>query len=323
LANRVEIAFLRAARAVLPARGSILVAVSGGGDSIALLHLLARSSIAKGSRITVAHLDHGLRPGSAADRRFVERVARDLGHPLLADRRPVPRLRRRDESPEEAARRVRRQFLLESAAVAGAAHIALGHTLDDQAETILMRLARGAGSASLAAMSELGPGPFVRPLLGIERAELRAWLARRGIAFREDPSNRDERFDRNRVRRLVMPALARALNPSAARHLVEAAGRLREDALCLDGLARDALERALSQRSGAWSLAASALAQAPRPVALRMARELLQRAGADPRRIGSRPIEAVVALAAGGAARSIDLPSGLRAARSGDRIVVR
>ena len=323
MANRTELAFLRAARSLLPPRAAVLVAVSGGSDSIALLHLLAQSSIGRSARLTVAHLDHALRPGSAIDRRFVERVARDLGLAVVADRRPVRRLRRRDESPEECARRVRRDFLIESAAATGAAHIATGHTLDDQAETILMRLARGAGPTALAAMSATGPGPFVRPLLGLERAELRAWLARRRIPFREDPSNRDDRFDRNRVRHLVVPLLARALNPRAARHLVEAAERLREDAVCLDRLASEALDRSVSQRAGAFRIAAAALAEAPRPLALRMARDLLRRAGADPRRIGSRSIEALVALAGNGPARSLDLPSGLRAERERDRIVVR
>src|SRR6185436_5257565 len=215
LANQVELAFLRAVRELVPERGVVLVAVSGGGDSVALLHLLARSALGP-ERLAVGHLDHGLRRGSAADRRFVERLAKSLGIPCISDRRSVPDLRRRDESLEEAARRVRRGFLVEAARAAGATVIASGHTLDDQAETVLMRFARGAGPTALSGMAPAGPGPFVRPLLGIEREALRAWLARRKISFRRDPSNAEERFDRNRVRRLVVPVLSRALNPAAA-----------------------------------------------------------------------------------------------------------
>jgi tRNA(Ile)-lysidine synthase len=183
---------------------------------VALLHLLRRCG-GRGLRVTVAHLDHGLRRGSREDRRFVERLAREAGLPCVADRREVPALRQRDESPEEAARRVRRTFLLEAARSTGCRRIATGHTLDDQAETILMRLVRGAGPRALAGMARRGPGPFVRPLLGLERAELREYLRRHGLPFREDPTNRDLRFDRNRVRRLVLPLLAETLNPRAAR----------------------------------------------------------------------------------------------------------
>jgi tRNA(Ile)-lysidine synthase len=274
--------------------------------------------------LSVAHLDHALRRGSATDRKFVESLASDLGIDCLADRRDVETLRRKSESPEEAARRVRRAFLLECRRRAGADLVATGHTLDDQAETVLMRLVRGAGPSALAGMSARGPGPFVRPLLGIERAELRAYLDRQGVAYREDPSNRDLRFDRNRTRRLALPALTDALNPRAARHLVRAAERLREDAGYLDDLARAACSRLCTKRRGGRvEIPARKLAGTPPPLARRIVREALALAGCDRRRITSRHIEAVLAIAGSGRGKRLDRPGGHSAARVADRLVLR
>ena len=202
MADRVELAFRQAAGGLIPEDCNLLAAVSGGGDSVALLHLLRRFCSSGSRRLVVGHLDHGLRDGSRADRIFVERLAQELELDCISDRREVNVLRRRDESPEEAARRVRRGFLVETARGAGCDTIATGHTLDDQAETVLMRLVRGAGSTALAGMTTTGPGPFVRPLLAIERGDLRSCLQRKRLAFREDPTNNDLRFDRNRLRHL-------------------------------------------------------------------------------------------------------------------------
>jgi len=238
----------------------VVVGCSGGGDSMALLHLLHRLSPRRRPALIVAHLDHGIRRGSKTDAAFVRRAAAALDLPFVGERREVPRLRRRGESPEEGARRVRRAFLLEAVARHGASKLALGHTLDDQAETIVMRLARGAGPTALLGMREAGPGPIVRPLLDIERESLRAWLARRRIAFRDDPSNDSLRFTRNRVRRLVMPVLAAKINAKAARHIVEGMRRLREDADYLDAAARAAVE----------AQGRAALATLPKPLAERV-----------------------------------------------------
>ena len=322
MADRVELAFRKTALDRFEERASIVVAVSGGSDSVALLHLLHRFARGRPLTLTVAHLDHALRRGSATDRRFVERLAATLEIPCLADRRDVAAARRESESPEEAARRVRRSFLLECRRRVKATLIATGHTLDDQAETVLMRLVRGAGPSALAGMSLAGPGPFVRPLLSIERNDLRVWLKRRGHAYREDPSNRDMRFDRNRVRRIVLPTLVETLNPKAARHLVRAAERLREDAAYLDDLAASAWRRLrLVGRGGRLEIAARRLAATPPPLARRIVREALVDAGSDPRRIASRHLDAVLDLAAGGRGKRLDLP-GVKAARVGDRVVL-
>jgi tRNA(Ile)-lysidine synthase len=309
VADAVEVAFHRAASGLLEERAVVVVAVSGGGDSVALLHLMTRLSPRRRPDLVVAHLDHGLRRGSGADRRFVERLAASLGLPVMTGCRDVRAERRKDESLEEAARRVRRGFLLATARKAGADAVATGHTQDDQAETILMRLARGAGPAALAAMQPAGPGPFMKPLLGLERAALRAWLGKRGLAFRDDPSNESLAYDRNRVRRLIIPALAKALNPAAARHLVEAAARLRDDAMFLDAQAEGLFAVIATRRGSALKLDATALCALPRPLAARVARIALEAAGCDARKISARHVDAVVALASAQPGSSLDLPS--------------
>lgn len=317
----VEIAFHRAVRELVFERTRVLVAVSGGGDSVALLHLLHRFAARRRIELTVAHLDHALRRGSAVDSRFVARLAASLGLPLIASRRDVAALRRKDESPEEAARRVRRAFLLEAAKDAGAVAIATGHTVDDQAETILMRLARGAGPTALLAMTPAGPGPFVKPLLGLERAALRAWLRKKRLPFRDDPSNGNQAFDRNRVRRLVVPTLAKALNPAAARHLVEAAGRLREDATYLDALAREHFEAIATRRADVLVLRARELAALPQALAARVALIALVAAGCDPRRISSRHVDAILALAIAAPRSALDLPGPVAASRNRTELI--
>jgi tRNA(Ile)-lysidine synthase len=204
---------------------------------------------------------------------------------------------------------------------AEADRIATGHTLDDQAETVLMRFLRGAGPTALAGIAETGPGPFVRPLLAIERSDLRKFLSRHEIPFRDDPSNRDLRFDRNRVRHLALPRLAETVNPRAARHLVHAAKLLQEDGAYLDRLARRRFRR-LAGPGGESGirLEAKRLAAAPPVMARRMAQIALREAGVPPNRISSRQIASLLDLARGGSGRRLDLPAGVRATRKGKHL---
>ncbi len=224
-------ALYRAARAALlgpcrVARGStVLVACSGGPDSLALLSVLSELARTLRLRLVVAHLDHGMRgPAGAADARAVARRARAFGLEAVIGRADgAAWMRARGHGGEDGLRRLRRAFLVRAARRVGADAIALGHTADDQAETVLLRLARGTGLAGLAAMRPRR-GRIVRPLLFASRADVRAHLASRGLRARVDATNRDRAFRRNYVRHEILPRLAH-LNPRIGEALAGLAAR--------------------------------------------------------------------------------------------------
>jgi tRNA(Ile)-lysidine synthetase-like protein len=197
-----------------PAGGRVLAAVSGGADSVALL--LGLHNLAHEFRLDLhaAHLHHGLRGADAdADREFVRALCRRLGVPLADATRDTPALmRRRGLSGQAGLRALRREFLREAARRAGANAIATAHTADDQLETVLMRLLRGTGIAGLGGMRERR-GAWIKPMLECTRAGIERDLRRAGQPWREDDSNRDPGYLRNRMRHGVVPAMIAALHP--------------------------------------------------------------------------------------------------------------
>jgi tRNA(Ile)-lysidine synthase len=194
----------------------VLVAVSGGADSVALLHVLAELRAPFGLSISVAHLNHSLRGGdSDEDAAFVARLAARLGVECREETVEVRELASAEgRSLEDAGREARRRFLLRAASAMGCAAIATGHHADDQAETVLLRLIRGAGVRGLAGIEPVTADGFVRPLIECRRSELRRYLDVRDIPYREDSSNLDTSFTRNRVRHELIPLLRRDFNPS-------------------------------------------------------------------------------------------------------------
>ena len=185
----------------------VLVAVSGGPDSTALLHGLVQLAPRLGIAVTAVSVDHGLRPEAAAEARSVKKRCRSVGVACEVVAVDVGQARRPHVSVQEAARDARLAALERAAARLGCAKIALGHTADDQAETVLFRILRGTGIAGLAGIP-YQRGPFIRPLLDVRRAELLAYLAKRKIDFISDPSNANRRYARARIRHDVLPALA-------------------------------------------------------------------------------------------------------------------
>lgn len=219
------------------------LAVSGGGDSMAMLHL----AVAAGLRPCVVTVDHGLRPEAAAEAAMVADVATRFGlsHDTL-------RWQGWDHSGnlQNAARKARRRLMADWAMQRGLATIALAHTQDDVAETFLMRLARGAGVDGLAAMSALwteGGITWQRPMLGMTRSELRAWLIANDLSWAEDPSNDNMRFDRVKVRRSLTQLAAIGLD---APRLAEVARHLADARQALDALADDWATRCLTEEAG-------------------------------------------------------------------------
>ncbi len=182
----------------------LVVAVSGGADSVALLDLVDRCRPALAVQLVVAHLDHGWREASAADADFVRELAASRGLPCVVERA--------DGGPmtEAAGREARLAFFARVCAHHRAAGVLLGHTADDQCETVLMHLLRGSGLEGSAGLSDevrVGALRLLRPLLRFRRAEIRGYCARRRLAFREDSTNADPRFLRNRIRHELLPLL--------------------------------------------------------------------------------------------------------------------
>jgi tRNA(Ile)-lysidine synthase len=263
----------------------VLAAVSGGADSVALLAALHELRGELGIELRAAHLDHGLRGAeSTADREFVEALARDLAVPLTVEATQLP-----PGNVEAQARRARYDFLARAAASAGATKIATAHTVDDQAETVLLRLVRGAGRRGLGGIRPRR-GSIIRPLLLCDRVQVRHFLAARGLAWRRDRSNFDYALARTRARFGYLPALARELNPRLARALARLADVLREEDVLLDGIA------ATVPRVGD-GVDLDVLRALEAPIARRVIRRWWRRAGSA-RRLALGHVEAVLELAA-------------------------
>src|SRR5215475_14505215 len=203
---------------------TVVAATSGGSDSVALAHLLHELDRMGACRlVALAHFNHQLRTEADRDEAFCVQLAHQLGRPLVADRADVRDLARRENrSIEDAARTVRHAFLERARLQLGADVVALGHTRDDQAETFLLRLLRGAGSRGLGSMHPRR-GTLIRPLLHCRRSQLKTYLAERNITFVYDASNDDVSVPRNRVRAELLPLLEGRFNPSIVDVLAEEA----------------------------------------------------------------------------------------------------
>ena len=224
-------------RCRMMARGeTLLVAVSGGVDSVCLLEVLYRLAPALKIRLALAHLDHGLRgEESRQDAGFVADIAHAKGLPLVCESADVRGYaEERKIGLEEAGRSLRRAFLERTANQVGAARIAVGHTRDDRAETVLLHLVRGAGTVGLMGIRPVTL-PYVRPLIEVSRAEIVAFAQSEKLSWREDSSNDDLRFSRNRIRREVIPALER-INPKVADALARTSELLVEAETALEFL---------------------------------------------------------------------------------------
>lgn len=254
----------------------IIVAVSGGADSVALLDLLATLPDFP-LQLVVAHMNHGLRGSeSDEDERFVRELADGYGlvcETALCDVRGLARQLR--SSLEDAGRTARYDFFQRLRQKHGATAVAVGHHRDDQAETFLIRLLRGSGTTGLASMAPRTASGVIRPLLTVGRQELRHYCEERRLPFREDRSNADPSFLRNRVRHQLLPLLA-GFNPSVSRQLAATAQLLGEDEALL-GHCTDAVFNQLAQGGAGWTaLQQNGLTAQPRPLRLRLYRKALQ-----------------------------------------------
>lgn len=265
----------------------LLVAVSGGADSVALLHFLRALAPEWELRVTAAHLNHRLRGDeSGRDEAFVRELCARLGVELAVRSEPVARwAEERGLSIEQAARERRYAFLEEEAGPCGA-KIATAHTRSDSAETVLLNLARGTALRGLCGIPPVR-GNIIRPLIGCTRAAIEAYCAREGLEYVTDSTNAEERYTRNRLRHKVLPLLEE-IDPAFQSKVGEMTELLRADADYLDGLAEKALAEISLGRGGTGAIGRAAYLKLPAPISSRVLRLLLQRGGIpwDNRRLG-------------------------------------
>lgn len=258
----------------------VLVAVSGGPDSVALLAALHKLRQRLGIELAVAHLNHGLRGDDAdQDERFVQGLAKRRRLPFRSHKADVAaRKRSGGGSLEEVARTARYAFLRRAAKDLDANVIAVGHTADDNAETLLMNLLRGAGLRGLAAIPISRPEGdlrLVRPLLEVTRTEVLDFLHRQGLNFRTDETNADTTLTRNRIRAELLPQLAREYNPAVTSLLAGAAEQLRDVAELISAQVQRAAERFVEPDDDGFTLPLRAVRQMPRAVRTELLRNLI------------------------------------------------
>ena len=302
---------------------TVIAAVSGGADSVVMLHLLLELSKEMGLRVIVAHMDHGLRGReSSRDHDFVRDLAKSLGLEFTSARLEKGALKGAGGSAQEAARLRRYAFLEEAAAKYKAQRVALGHTADDQAETVIMRLLKG---SSLSGLSGIPPkrGIFIRPLIQSSRSSVEEYARESSIAFVTDSTNLTTKYLRNRVRLELIPYLEKKYNPSVKEALARTSLVLSHDDDYMEKAASKAFSSALiEQKTGAIALDRDKLSRMHRALCARVFLMAVHSLGAEADS-GSVHVDAFFGLLNNAAPNaSISLPGGVCAKREYKKLVV-
>ncbi|MGC4804136.1 tRNA lysidine(34) synthetase TilS [Micromonospora sp. DT233] len=312
---------VRRALTGLPGDGPVLVACSGGADSLALAAATAFVAPRLGRRAGLVTVDHALQAGS--DRRAADVAAWAAAVGFAPAEAVRVEVAGRPGGPEAAARAARYEALTEAARRHGASALLTGHTRDDQAETVLLALARGAGPRGLAGMPperDLAGVPLLRPLLGVGREETRKACAALGLSPWADPHNTDPSYARARVRADVLPALVRALGAGVLENLARTARLVAADTAALDELAAAALA-AGGVRAAGGGLAVAALAGLAPAIRTRVLHAWARELGAPPAALSHRHVAALDALVTGWRGQGpAYLPGGIRVARHAGRL---
>jgi len=298
------------------------VAVSGGADSVALLRLLVELQSKLGIVLCVIHLNHQLRGRAAdGDERFVAKLAERHGLEFFVESVNVAAKAKRERSNvEDAARRARYEFFAALVKQRKVARVATAHTADDQAETVLAHMLRGAGLAGIGGIHPAS-GEVVRPLLGIRRPALRVYLKEKKQTWREDASNRDTTRLRARIRKKLIPLLEKQFQPSTVEHLAALADFAREDDIFLEAAAQARCGVAAKRTETSTVIPARELL-GPSSICRRMVRCIVKDMKPRAGELGAERVEAVLALAESGEnGKSLELPGGVKVRRERDELV--
>lgn len=285
------------------------VAVSGGPDSVALLSALVDCAPRRRLTLTVLHVNHALRSESDQEQQFVESLCHQLHLPCFVERLSP---RRQLRGIEAWARQGRYRFFQQKREQLSLDAVAVAHTRDDQAETVLFRLLRGAGRRGLAGIPPQREDWLIRPLLGCSRQEVMAYLSAKHLSYVSDASNTDLRYARNKIRHVLLPLLEREFSPQIRRHLVHLAESLREEEAWLDSQARTAYERV---RSGSH-LVLARLQQEPVALHARLFRVWFTQVG-QTEELSFGHFRQLAALSRGQSGRMVEVPGGWVVKREG------
>jgi tRNA(Ile)-lysidine synthase len=303
----------------------IVVALSGGPDSVALLHALVSLRGAYRIELHAAHLEHGLRGQEALDdMRFVESLCRGLGIPLTAKSVKMAELAASSSlSLEAVARKVRYAFLEEVLVETRAAKIATGHNANDQAETLLLNLVRGSGIAGLRGIRPAIEGKIIRPLVEAKREEILLYLKDKGLDFRTDASNEDDAFDRNRVRRLLLPLIEKEFNPRVVDSLGRTASVFSLVGSYFDNEVAAVTKSCCRFEDGRIGVSLPTFRQVPQIVKLFTLYSLLRSLEGDDQVVSFDTLSAVLNIAERSQSGSrVDIGSGITAVKEYDTLVI-
>jgi tRNA(Ile)-lysidine synthase len=285
---------------LLEKKDTVLIAFSGGLDSTGLVAIFLELRKEWLLDIFLGHFNHRLRPGAGEDEQFVRKAAQEHGLPLFVaseDVRSFAKLNRLNL--EEAGRMLRYEFLSKTAQKIGGAKIATGHTLNDQAETFFLRLMRGSGLKGLGSISPVVEGRIIRPLLSVERKDIAEYVEKKGWAFREDESNLDRSFARNKVRLDLIPYIQENFEPKIVHRIGKIVTILQEEEKLLRKWASHEAKKAVLLESEEIRLDLNSLLTLPQGLARRVVREYILMLKGDLREISFENVEALLNLEEG------------------------
>jgi len=282
---------------LLTREDKILVALSGGVDSCALLAVLLELRKEWAFDLFLGHFNHRLRPGAIEDEQFVRKVAKQHSLPLFVGSEDVRSYARdRRLNLEEAGRVLRYDFLIRTAQKIGDAKVATGHNMNDQAETFLMRLLRGSGLRGLGSIFPVIEGRIIRPLLFVERKEIEAYLRKKSIEFRRDESNLDRRLTRNKIRLDLIPHIQENFEPKIIPHISRVVSILQEEDDLLEKLTSTEVRKTIIQKDGKACLDLKAMSALPRGLARRIIRKFIKELKGDLKGISFEDVESILEL---------------------------